>query len=199
MPASPPQYPRRIAPVAPADFHPDVRAALGGDGGRPAEFGEGEVPVFDLFKVLANHPKAMKRLGVWGNHVLLKSSLPARDREILILRAGWLCQARYEWAHHGQIGVELAGLTQADIAAIAEGPSAAHWSAHEAALVQLADDLVTSHVAGDAAWTALSATFTTQQMMDAVLTVGNYTMMSMALNSFGVQLEDAYEKWAPPG
>jgi hypothetical protein len=29
-------------------------------------------------------------------------------------------------------------------------------------------------------------------MMDLVFVVGNYTMISMALNSFGVQLEDKY-------
>jgi 4-carboxymuconolactone decarboxylase len=191
-----PQYPRRIPPVAPADFHPDVRAALGGDGGRPKEFGEGDAPIFDLFKVLANHPKAMKRLGVWGNHVLLKSSLPARDRELLILRTGWLCAARYEWAHHSQIALDTAGVTATDREAAMIGPDTPGLTAHDSALLRLADDMVLRHRAGDAAWSVLSQSYSTEQMMDAVFTVGNYTMMSMALNSFGVQLEPAYERHA---
>jgi 4-carboxymuconolactone decarboxylase len=190
-----PQYPRRIQPVAPDEFHPDVRAALGGDSGRPREFGEDDAPVFDLFKVLANHPKAMKRLGVWGNHVLLKSSLPARDRELLILRTGWLCTARYEWAHHSQIGLETAGLSPRDREAAMIGPDTPGLSEHDAALLRLADDMVLRHRAGDASWAALAKTYSTEQMMDAVFTVGNYTMMSMALNSFGVQLEPSYESY----
>ena len=42
----------------------------------------------------------------------------------------------------------------------------------------------------DATWAALSERYTTQQLMDVVFTVGQYNMMSMALNSFRVQLDD---------
>ena len=54
--------------------------------------------VFNIFKTIAHHPNLMRRWLVFGNHVLFKSTLPAREREILILRIGWLCQAEYEWA-----------------------------------------------------------------------------------------------------
>jgi hypothetical protein len=42
--------------------------------------------VFNIFATLARHPKLLKRWLVFGNHVLSKSSLPAREREIAILR-----------------------------------------------------------------------------------------------------------------
>lgn len=191
-----PQHGRRLEPVAPEDFDPDVREALGGPAGRPKEFGTDTAPVFDLFRVLANYPKLMKRLGVWGNHVLLKSSLPPREREIVILRTGWLCGARYEWAHHSQIALEQAGLSLSDLEAIKIGPTDPGLAPHEQALVRLADELVKDHVASDATWRELSKRHDTQQLMDLVFAVGNYTMMSMALNSFGVQLEPAYQKYA---
>ena len=39
-------------------------------------------------------------------------------------------------------------------------------------------------------WVALSERYTTQQLMDVVFTVGQYNMVSISLNSFGVQLDN---------
>jgi hypothetical protein len=41
----------------------------------------------------------------------------------------------------------------------------------------------------DATWAALSQHFDTQQPMDLVFTVGQYTLVSMALDTLGVQPE----------
>ena len=41
----------------------------------------------------------------------------------------------------------------------------------------------------DETWNALSKHYDTQQMMDLVFAVGQYNLVSMALNSFGVQPE----------
>ena len=60
--------------------------------------------VINIQRTLAHHPKLLNRWRVFGNHVLLKSSLPFRDREILILRIGWLCGSEYEWGQHVEIG-----------------------------------------------------------------------------------------------
>jgi len=43
---------------------------------------------------------------------------------------------------------------------------------------------------GRVTWAALSAKYDDQQMLDVVFTVGQYTLVSMALNTFGVQLDD---------
>ncbi|MFM7119200.1 MAG: carboxymuconolactone decarboxylase family protein, partial [Gammaproteobacteria bacterium] len=42
--------------------------------------------VFNIFRTLANHPDLMRRWLVFGNHILGKSTLPARERELVILR-----------------------------------------------------------------------------------------------------------------
>ena len=42
--------------------------------------------VQNIFRTMANHEKLAKRWLVFGNHILSKSTLPARDREIAILR-----------------------------------------------------------------------------------------------------------------
>jgi 4-carboxymuconolactone decarboxylase len=44
-------------------------------------------------------------------------------------------------------------------------------------------------VISDAIWKALAQRYSELQLMDLVFTVGQYTLVSMALNSFGVQLD----------
>ena len=89
----------------------------------------GEQRPLNIFATLAHHPKLMKRWMVFGNHVLAKSTLPARDRELLILRTGWLCSAPYEWGQHVAIG-RSAGLTDEEIVRLSQGLDAPGWTAN---------------------------------------------------------------------
>ena len=41
----------------------------------------------------------------------------------------------------------------------------------------------------DATWATLAERYRTQQLMDAVFAVGQYTLVSYALNTFGVERE----------
>jgi 4-carboxymuconolactone decarboxylase len=166
----------RVAPLADEQLEPELRM----------RFGDG--PILNIFRTLANHPGLAKRWLVFGNHVLGKSTLPAREREILILRIGWLCRSGYEWGQHVVIG-KAAGLSDEEIARIAQGPDAPGWSAGDRALLRSADELHADAFIQDATWAELAKRWSTQQLMDLVFTVGQYNLVSMALNSFGVQPE----------
>ena len=152
-----------------------------------ARFGDGKI--LNIFRTLAHHPKLMTRWLVFGNHVLAKNSLSARDRELAILRVGWLCQAEYEWAQHTEIALR-SEIDQDEIERVTLGPDAAGWSDKEVALLRAADELVGDAFISDETWAALSAFYNTKQLMDLVFTVGQYNLVSMALNTLGVQLED---------
>jgi len=166
----------RIEPLAPQAMDPEVREP----------FGDG--PILNIFRTLAHHPKLMKRWLVFGNHVLAKSSLAPRERELVILRTGHRCRAGYEWGQHVPIG-KASGLTDDEIARIAEGPDARGWSDLDRALLRAADELHDDQFVSDETWAALAAHYDTQQLMDLVFAIGQYTLVSMALNTFGVQLE----------
>lgn len=176
----------RVNPLGKADWDEEVRQIFDRNGDRD------ENDVFNIFKTLAHHPKLMKRWMPFANHILFKSTLSPRDREIAILRIGWLCKAEYEWAQHVVIGKE-AGLVDADIKAIANGPSDPHWGEKERLLLQAADELRADAFVSDATWNALAGHYSTQQLMDLVFTVANYNLVSMVLNSLGVQLDDGLE------
>ncbi len=141
-----------------------------------------------MIGTIAHHPDLLRRWTVFGNHVLSKSTLDARSREILILRAAWLCQADYEWGQHIEIALR-AGLSREEIDRVPAGADAAGWSEHDRVLLRAADELHGDQFLSDTSWQALRARFDTRQIMDLIFTVGQYTMLAMALNSFGTQLD----------
>jgi alkylhydroperoxidase family enzyme len=149
----------------------------------------------NIFRVMMNHPKLTRRWTVFAGHVLHKQTLPLRERELLILRIGWLNQAEYEWAQHVEIA-KRGGITDAEIERIKQGPRAG-WNVHEAALLQAADDLFENSVVSDETWAVLEKKYSTEEMMDVVFTIGQYNLVSWALNSFGVPLDDYLPGYKP--
>lgn len=170
----------RLDPLDPEAMDEELRS----------RFGDG--PILNIFRTLAHHPKLMKRWLVFGNHILAKSTLSPRDRELAILRVGWLCKAEYEFAQHRAIALD-SDVTAEEIERVTKGPQAPGWSEQEVALLTATDELVEDAFVSDATWKSLSAFYSTEQLMDLVFTVGQYNLVSMALNTLGVQLEEGAE------
>src|SRR5262249_42670497 len=100
----------RIAPLTEADWTDEQRKVL--------EPVHKEGRVYNVLGTLARHWEASKKFGVWGSHVMGKTStLPPPERGILIFRIGWLCQAGYVWEQHVIFG-KGAGLTDATVNAL---------------------------------------------------------------------------------
>ena len=172
----------RIPPLPPEQWDEEIRPILEASQariGRP----------LNIFATLANHPKLFKRWSVLANHVLFKTSIPARERELLILRTGFRCRSDYEWGQHVAIGL-AAGLSAEEIDRVGSGPSAPGWGDEDRALLRAADELHDEQVVSDLTWGELSRRWTTEQLMDIVFTVGMYTQVAMALRSFGVEREE---------
>ncbi|MDQ1379486.1 MAG: hypothetical protein QOJ71_205 [Actinomycetota bacterium] len=143
----------------------------------------------NIFATFAHHPKLMKRWLVFGNHVLAKSTLPARDRELVVLRTGWNCRAPYEWGQHVVIARSI-GITDDEITRVSVGPDAGGWSEQDAVLLRAADELHNDQTLTDATYAALATRYDVQNLLDLVFTVGQYHLVSMALNAFRVDRED---------
>jgi 4-carboxymuconolactone decarboxylase len=175
----------RLEPMPEAEWSDDARSALQTvalAGGKP----------LNIFATLAHHPKLLKRWLVFGNHVLAKQTLSPRDRELAILRIGWLCRAEYEWAQHVVIGLR-SGIGEEEIPRIIEGPDALGWSEGDAALLRAVDELHADAMIGEETWAALAERYRKEQLIDLVFTVGQYNLVSMALNTLGVQLDEGLE------
>ena len=142
-----------------------------------------------VFKTCLRNPELCRAWMPFASYLLSeKNTVPARDKELLILRTSWLCRADYDWAHHVP-RAKQAGLTDEEIQRIPKGPDARGWSRFDASLLRAADELHTDQFIQEATWKGLADRYDERQLMDAVFTVGQYTMVSMFLNSAGVQLE----------
>ena len=166
----------RVEPLKPDQWDATARELMGRFDGEP----------LNIFKTMANHSELMKRWMVFANHILMKSTLAPRERELIILRIGFLCRSGYEWGQHVLIA-RRSNITDDEIRAIKAGPDAKNWSAVDRLLLKATDELHADAHVSDATWNGLSKHFDTRQLMDIVFTIGQYNLVSMALNSFGVQ------------
>jgi alkylhydroperoxidase family enzyme len=171
----------RLAPLTESQWNEEQIKLLS-----PLKGEFGRVP--NIFATLVRHPKLYDRYSPFGWYVLQEQTLPDRDREILILRIGWLCQAKYEFGQHTLFG-KRAGLTDEEILRITKGPDEPGWSNFDAALVRAADELYYDAIISDATWKLLSERYNEKQIIDVIFTAGQYNMISWALNTLGVQLD----------
>ena len=184
----------RIAPIEPEEWTEEQLQALGMDiKDLQANIGSPD-KVFNVIKTLIRYPELFKAWLGFANHVMFNSSLAPRDREIVILRIGWLCQSGYEFGQHILIGRD-AGLNDGEIKAIAEGDSAANWSEAEQSLIRATDELHADAFIGDATYAELQEHYDEKQILDIIFAVGQYNMVSMALNSTGVQLDEGIPEY----
>src|SRR6187399_2474007 len=89
---------------------------------------------------IAEHPALVAGLAPFHAYISTASALPARDRELLILRIAALSRSEVVFSAHGQ-AARAAGLGPADLTRLAGGRGAPGWNAFDAALVAAADEL----------------------------------------------------------
>lgn len=173
----------RLTPLPADQWDDDVRAALRGMMPRERQNPE---DAGTALSTLLRHPELAKAFLGFNTYLLFRSSLPARLREVAILRIAHRRHCAYEWAHHAELAI-AEGLTGADIEAIARGQAA---DPVDRLILEAADQLDTTSNLTDATWAELGNHLSDKQRMDLVFTVGSYGMLAMAFNTFGVPLEE---------
>jgi 4-carboxymuconolactone decarboxylase len=175
----------RIAPV-PAEAIPaevsEILARL--PPGAPAAF----------FRTLAHHPALLRAWTEFGNHVVGRSTLPARDRELLILRVSWHCGSTYVFAAH-LARARAAGIGDTELERVQDAPgatpprAASPASAGDALLLRAADELWAESSLRDETWSLLRARYSLPQLLDLVFTVGQYQLVSAVTNALRIAPE----------
>ena len=177
----------RIAPLPESVWTADHRARV--DRWAP------EVRIGNAFRTLLHVPELVDAVMPFRVYITRETTIPARHRELLILRTAWLTQNRHLWADHAPTA-RLVGLSADEVNRIAEGAAAPGWSPFEAALLRLADELYRNSSVRDAVWAALDERYDLLELVDAVMTVNQTTLLAMLLNSFGVEPDaDALSRW----
>ncbi len=144
----------------------------------------------NIARMWLRYPKLMEAHHVMGRHLMgPESTLSRRDRELGILRIGVLRRSDYEFAQHRGFVVEDGLLSEAEVLQVVAGPDAHGWSEWDAALLRAVDEMHDDAFISDTTWSTLSGSWTEEQLMDFIVLIGQYWMVSTMLNSLGVQLE----------
>jgi len=179
----------RIYPIPESEWNEQQRQAL-----TPLKREDGHV--INLYTTLVRYPELAQSWSAFGTHVMRDSALPPRDREILILRTGWLCRSEYEFGQHTLIGKRV-GLSDGEILAVTQGLDSNAWSEFDAALIRAADELHHDAFITDDTWHVLAERYDEKQLIDVIMTVGQYHLVSMTLNSLGVHLDPGVPGFPP--
>ncbi len=184
----------RINPILPAAWDNVVLEALGAFP-RSLEFvmsrfkaGEAVPRGTHVLGTMAHHPSLAKAFMTFNAHVSGASTLPVRIRELAILRVSWLRYSEYEFVQHQILG-RRAGLSDAEMTRVQQGPDAPGWDPVDADLLRAVDELNARARIEPATFDRLTVSFTAVQLMDLLFLIGCYDMLAMAINTFGIQLE----------
>jgi len=178
----------RISPLAESDWPERARTVLGR---RPPGLGS-RLGDNHIFSTLARHEDLFRAWLPFGGFLLGGGVLPARERELLILRTGHNCGCAYEWGQHVRIA-EALGMGRQEILRVAEGPESEGWSEPDAALLRAADELHARAKISDATWARLTQRYDEQGLIELTMLVGHYHMVAYALNSLEVELDEGLE------
>jgi alkylhydroperoxidase family enzyme len=152
----------------------------------------------NIFSTLARHEQLFRAWLPFGGFLLGRGVLPARERELLILRTGYNCACDYEWGQHVHIA-ERAGIDRGEILRVAQGPDAEGWSAQDAALLRAADELHAQAKITTPTWDALAQRYDQRGLIEIAMVVGHYHLVAFTLNSLEVELDDGLEGLPQPG
>lgn len=180
----------RIAPLEPP-YAPDIDAAL-----RKWMPPGAELEPLKLFRTLNVHEELASRMRPLGAGILGHGRVAPREREIVIHRTCARAGAEYEWGVHVLAYGKPLGLTDAQIAATVNGGADdAAWSASDALLIELSDELYDTATVSDELWAKLAASFAEDQLLELLVTAGWYRLISYVINAAGVQCEPWAERF----
>jgi 4-carboxymuconolactone decarboxylase len=183
----------RIEPLAKDRWGDDEKGAVAaGFGARAVEELLSDAPdthpLPNVVSTLVRHPKMAGAFLRYNNVLLFKPTIEARHRELMILRVAWRTRAPYEWIQHVRIARSV-GISDAEIEAVGERVGAGPWSSLEADLLAATDQLLDHYCIDDDTWARLADHLDERQLMEVTFVVGTYTLLAMAFNSFGLELD----------
>lgn len=178
--------PPRIAPLEPGRMGEEARVIAGcirQAAGAPAT---SEVP--EYVATFIKHPSLYEKHVALGAELLGNATLRIRDRELAVLRTGWLLGAPYEWGEHVAIG-KRAGLTGVEIERITQGSQAPGWNPRDRAILGAAEELRNGAMISDATWAELATFLDEKQLIELVYVIGNYTKVAYFQNALRLRLQ----------
>ena len=146
-----------------------------------------------LFRVLAHNPRILSRFR--ASRLLDRGLLPARERELLILRVSRQCGCEYEWSVHAAVFAEDSGVNDADLRATLHESVGEPLSRREQTMLAAADELVAHRRLTSATAAAVHSTLDAAEVVELIALVGRYVWVAMIANTAELPLEPGVVTW----
>jgi alkylhydroperoxidase family enzyme len=181
----------RIPPLAAGEWDERLTRLL------EASPGGTEEPMHIFTTLGRADPELFRRWLAFGG-ALLSGTLPGRLRELVILRTAARFGGRYEWAQHLELG-EAEGIGPAELAALGSADvdlAGLPWTPLERAALGAVDDTADAGAVGDATWDVLAAHLSESELIELLMLIAHYLMLTTVLRSLRVELEPRAEALA---
>ncbi len=177
----------RIAAIAPGDMSDEARDLCITVREGVGIYEHSGIP--EYMRTMIKHPGIFKCHMEMGA-TLFGGEIPVRERELAVLRVGWLCRAPYEWGQHVNIAKRY-GVSEEEIERVTRGSSAPGWSEHEAAILHGVEELIGDSAITEATWALLAKSWNEAQLIEFPMMVGQYVATAFVQNSLRIALEGA--------
>lgn len=143
----------------------------------------------EIMFMLCRHQKLWDAVMALSMQLFEGGVLPPRDRQLAVLRTGWLLGAPYEFGEH--IGrAKAAGITGEEIdRLVEEGSTWSGWNDHDSAILKAAEELRADAMISDETWATLAASYSEAQLFELCVLVGQFTNVAYFQNALRCRLE----------
>ncbi len=140
----------------------------------------------DYMRTMMKHPELFARQMEMGT-ALFEGLIPKRERELAILRIGWLCRAPYEWGQHVDIAKRF-GVSAEEVERVTRGSADPDWTSHDATILRGVEELIGDQAMTSETWDMLARTWNEAQMIEFPMMVGQYVATAYVQNSLRIML-----------
>lgn len=143
----------------------------------------------EVVRTMLRHPGAYRCQADLSILLAGNGKISPRERELAVLRIGWLCRAPYEWGEHVDIAKRF-GVTAEEIERATGGSSAPGWNDHDRAILRSVEELLGDYSISQETWDMLARSWNEEQLMELPILVGAYVMTAMQQNGLRVRLKE---------
>lgn len=137
--------------------------------------------------VWLHRPKLAETAQALGQYCRYDSSLPPRLSELAILVIATFWKSEFEWWAHEPLARQ-AGVSDEVIAALRAGTSVPFVQEDESIVYEVVHGLLTQKILDDELYHRANAILGTDRVVDLVGLTGYYTLISLTINAFEVEV-----------
>jgi alkylhydroperoxidase family enzyme len=148
------------------------------------------LPPLNIFRMLSHAETAFRPFLRFGGSILGRLELDPKLRELAILQVAADAEAEYEWVQHAAIARQV-GVVDDQIASVRAGrlddPSLGDV---ERAVLRFAREVVAGPRVSDETFASVSKQLDPREIVELLLTVGNYLMLARVMTTLELELDD---------